>query len=451
MRTAALTLVFASVVVLSVAAPVTAPATQPPKPKPLTIKGRTTVWNGKEYAPVGGVKIFVQRQKNNLHEFGEHWRSSDAKELDKRGLYEIEVPPGEPVVVAFNYSNQYLPDYAYLAAEAGAVQNITIGMKPVFEELELEKAGKATVSVRDKFRAVVRALPKNYGPKAVREEVEATLDKIGRDVGYTTALLVPGYFEDPVAVTNRDWQRVLDVANRGKLSPADKRHLRVPVWAVVNPHNGPGKEKMANYTAIVKQASAAGVRLLGYCHLREQVNGRVVLRDRATIQAEVKRWLKQYPEIEGIFFDEYPSQLADLAYCTQLRDDCLREFAAAKKPLPMLICNPGTECPREFIDSATGFAFCAFENRPQGDVVALPAWAKRGYQDRCGVLAYGVAQEDRAKLVENLLREQVGFVYVTDALERQPGVLNPWCRLPKDWDVLVKAVHEANEPKFPGK
>lgn len=447
MRTACLVLVLATAASWYAGAP----ATQPKKPAPLTIKGRTTVWNGKEYAPVGGVKILVQRQKNNVHEFGEHWLSSDAKELDKRGLFEIEVPPGEPVAVVFVYSKQYMPDYAYLAAEAGAVQNITIGMKTVKDELQAEKIGKVTVSVRDRYRAVVRSLPAKYGPKKVREEVESTLDEIGREVGYTTALLVPSYFEDPVAVTNRDWQRVLAVAKRGKLPPTNKDHLRVPVWAIVNPNSGPGKEKMANYAAIVKQASAAGVRLLGYCHLRETVNGQVALRDRAVVQAEVKRWLAQYPEIEGIFFDEYPSQIADLAYCTQLRDDCMREFAAAKKPAPQLVCNPGTECPKEFIDDAVGFAFCAFENRVQGNAIALPQWAKRGYQDRCGVLAYGVAQEDRAKLVENLLREQVGFVYVTDALERQPGVLNPWYRLPKDWDALVKAVHEANEPKFPGK
>jgi hypothetical protein len=78
-----------------------------------------------------------------------------------------------------------------------------------------------------------------------------------------------------------------------------KRHYEtVPVWVILNPASGPGRNVDTNYTKAIDRLQGTGCVVLGY------VTTSYGKRGEAQVRKEIDRWLQLYPRIEGIFFDE---------------------------------------------------------------------------------------------------------------------------------------------------
>ena len=226
-------------------------------------------------------------------------------------------------------------------------------------------------------------------------------------------LFVPAYFY-PAGEGAKEWDKLLAAGER------------VPIVAIVNPASGPGRRVDPNYTAILKRAAKVKqLTLIGY------VTTSYAKRPAADVQADVDLWLKLYPGIEGIFFDEQASAAHHVDYQAELY-----RFVRETRKLQLVITNPGTTCDEGFVANPAADVVCLFEGPRPFDSAPLPDWRKEYSADRAAVLSYQVESvEVMQRLVAFAAGKHLGYCYVTDA-----AGTNPWDRLPGYWDEQVSAV-----------
>ncbi|MGE0609033.1 MAG: spherulation-specific family 4 protein [Pirellulales bacterium] len=223
-------------------------------------------------------------------------------------------------------------------------------------------------------------------------------------------LLVPAYFY-PAGEGLAHWDNLIAAAKQADIT------------AIVNPASGPGEKSDLNYVEVVRRADKAGVRLLGY------VSTAYGKRTQAEMTADIDRWLKLYPKIDGIFLDEQASSAEQVDLYGQLYD-----YARKQKKLKLVVTNPGTACAEEYVQRPAADTVCLFEG-PKGFLDAkLPGWTEDYTADRCLALAYDVSADDWQAHWDAAVSKRCGWVYITDA-----SGANPWDKLPSYWDKLVAA------------
>ena len=101
-------------------------------------------------------------------------------------------------------------------------------------------------------------------------------------------------------------------------------HPSVPIVAIINPNNGPGSSRDANYVSGIQELHAAGVVVLGYDATGYASNSA------SSVKSVMDTWKSLY-SIDGIFFDEmanwsgpesYYSGLTRLCKITWIYHDC---------------------------------------------------------------------------------------------------------------------------------
>jgi hypothetical protein len=233
-------------------------------------------------------------------------------------------------------------------------------------------------------------------------------------------LLVPAYFY-PAGEGLKHWERLIAAAKR------------VPVVAIVNPASGPGDKADANYTRLLDRAKRQpGLTLLGY------VSTRYAKRPLADVKADVDCWLRLYPQIHGIFFDEQASAADQTGYYAALYADVRKE-----RKLRLVVTNPGTTCAEAYLEKPAADVACLFEGADGFATWKPPEWVGKYGARRFAAIAYKVGEaEQMRKAVAAAAEKGAGWLYVTDAAGN-----NPWDRLPAYWDEEVAAVSKANARK----
>ena len=112
-------------------------------------------------------------------------------------------------------------------------------------------------------------------------------------------LWVPAYFY-PNGPGLREWNRLIASAKS------------VPIVAIVNPASGPGGRVDTNFAAIIPRARKAGVTLLGY------IGTQYTRKPLEQVKREVDTFLRFYPEIQGVHFDEQSSEARGVDYYADL-------------------------------------------------------------------------------------------------------------------------------------
>jgi hypothetical protein len=199
------------------------------------------------------------------------------------------------------------------------------------------------------------------------------------------------------------------------LAAAKTAHLKVPVYAIIDPANGPGAVADAGYTAGIGKLQLAGVTVIGY------VPTGYAARSVAAIEADVDRWKSFYPGIQGIFFDEMSVRLGDeLLYKT------VSQYAKSKG-MTFTVGNPGIDTKPTFVGATDVILIYEGAGFPATDT--LSGWHTSYPKTSFGVFAYGVPKLDHALVKE--ARNYIGYIYVnTDVLP------NPWDSVPSYLDAL---------------
>lgn len=138
-------------------------------------------------------------------------------------------------------------------------------------------------------------------------------------------ILIPLYI-DPLFIPEdkleSDWDHVIYLK---------RTFPSVPIKIVVNPDDGPGDSMQDAYTEGIHAFRNAGVKVLGYLptgYMNTSVEHLKKLKE---------RWLTWYPEIDGLFLDEYPSH-ADSTLIRKTRE----AFIDARHSQLEFVVNPGT-------------------------------------------------------------------------------------------------------------
>jgi hypothetical protein len=234
-------------------------------------------------------------------------------------------------------------------------------------------------------------------------------------------LLVPAYFY-PGGEGLKEWDRLIN-------SSAD-----AGVVAIVNPASGPGAQADPKYAQVIDRARAAKITLIGY------VSTAYGKRPQAKVIDDVERWLRFYPKIRGIFFDEQASGADQVDYYTALH-------AQVRKLLPgaLVVTNPGAVCAEAYLARSATDVACLAEGGKGFATYRPPSWTSRYAPHRFGVLIRGVSKVDEMiKYVRKMRGKHIGYFYVTLGTGR-----NPWDRLPSYWGEEVEAVRQVNKPPAP--
>jgi hypothetical protein len=232
---------------------------------------------------------------------------------------------------------------------------------------------------------------------------------------------VPAYFypaEDGLA----QWDRLFD-------SPA-----AAATMVIVNPSSGPGTAADPNYANVVVRAGHKGTTVLGY------VSTKYAARPLNEVKADVDRWVRFYPGVHGIFFDEQASAAEQVPYYASLY-----EHVRKASGLSLVVSNPGTACAEEYLVRPAADIICLVEVTKDFSAYRPPPWTAQYPTRRFAALLNGVdTSEHMKKYIQGMGERKIGACYVTEG--RLP---NPWDRLPRYWEAEVAAVQQASERKEP--
>lgn len=236
-----------------------------------------------------------------------------------------------------------------------------------------------------------------------------------------TGLLVPMYVYPADIHKNHDYNRLIDLK---------RRYETVPLWVILNPASGPGKQVDDNYTKAIDRLLGAGSVVLGY------VPTNYGKRPAADVQRDIDRWLNMYPRIQGIFFDEMVYEDCDAGVKYQA---ALNRYAHDAGCWPT-VANPGADTPGRYFAASAADVIVIHEGgtwpseeRLKGDYVG-------GYADYSpftrAILIYSQPNIDRDAL--GMMRKHARWIYVTEAEYRQgdPKASNPWDRLSKHVEAI---------------
>lgn len=186
-------------------------------------------------------------------------------------------------------------------------------------------------------------------------------------------------------------------------------------WLTMNPASGPGLQRDPNYAAAVKQAHAAGAKVLGYVHTS------YAARPGAAVQAEVTAY-KTWYGVDGVFVDEVATDAGSLPYYQNLAT------FIRTTPGRLVELNPGTVPDAGYF--SVGDSVVVFEGDYQSyQTTVFPAWLSKQPPRKVAHLVY--AAPDQTALTTTLRLAQArgaGRVYVTN-----DTLPNPWDTLPPYW------------------
>jgi hypothetical protein len=242
-----------------------------------------------------------------------------------------------------------------------------------------------------------------------------------------TGLLVPLYVYPENVHKNPAYNRLIELKRRQEM---------LPVWVIVNPASGPGKDADANYTRAIDRLCGAGCVVLGYVPTGY---GR---RTESRVRRDIDKWLALYPRVHGIFFDEMRYEDTEAAVRYQA---ALSRYAHDAGCWPT-VGNPGADTPGRYFAAEAADVIVVHEGdawptekRLKGDTVG-------GYADyppfTRGILVHSQPRLDRDRL--RMVRQYARWVYVTEAPYR-PGdaaAANPWGRLSKHIEEIGELLGE---------
>lgn len=175
-------------------------------------------------------------------------------------------------------------------------------------------------------------------------------------------------------------------------------------FIIANVYNGPSTEVKTNWTNMIQKAVAAGIKVYGYVSTDySRVNGESVDKD-------VSLWLKFYPQISGIFFDEVAAKADKIPYY-KARYDYVKNINSNLK----VVINPGTNTDEGYMNVSD--VNILFESSYDSWLAKkVPTWMSEYPKERFYAIVYGVATEAQMKEVVRTAKEKnFGKLFVTSA------------------------------------
>ena len=238
-----------------------------------------------------------------------------------------------------------------------------------------------------------------------------------------TGLLVPLYIYPSDIHKNPSFNRLIEVK---------RRHETVPMWVILNPASGPGEQVDGNYAKAIDRLRGAGCLVLGY------VTTSYARRSETEVRKDIDQWLKMYPHIHGIFFDEMTYEDTEVAAKYQT---ALSHYAHEAGCWPT-VANPGADTPGRYFAAGAADVILIHEGDSWPKEERLKGNYFGGYSDyppfTRGVLVYAQPKLDPDSL--RMVRKYARWIYVTEASSQSGNT--PWARLSKHLEDICDLLAE---------
>jgi Spherulation-specific family 4 len=219
---------------------------------------------------------------------------------------------------------------------------------------------------------------------------------------------------------------------------------RIPIEAIMNPDSGPGPGVNSDYVTAVQNLQAAGGKVIGY------VATGYGARASEDILNDISNYINWYG-VDGIFLDEMGNSDGTLDYVGLYQS--IQALAAGSGTELHVVGNPGEPFSEAFIAAAdtlvifegpyansdpTGASFESYPNK--GPYTGLSEWWQSYRPSQIANIVYSdPTQVDALKSVVKALRQNAGYLYITDAT-----LPNPYGALPTYWDDEVGLIEIIN-------
>jgi Spherulation-specific family 4 len=209
---------------------------------------------------------------------------------------------------------------------------------------------------------------------------------------------VPAFFYD-----NGPWTQAIDTKP-------------TPGVLFLNVDSGPGTAPDPHFQALVRQAQAAGITVLGYSST--SYGQRPV----AAVETEVREYTAWYG-VNGMFLDLTQGTPGELSYYRTLAS-----YIRATVPNAVIWLNPGTYPDPSFMSVAN--VVMVFEGSFASYLSdQVPGWISHYQPDQFAHVLYATPQSDFARAISLSRARRAGYLYVTD----RPGTGNPYGAMPSYW------------------
>ncbi|HEX5457198.1 MAG TPA: spherulation-specific family 4 protein, partial [Candidatus Nitrosotalea sp.] len=201
-----------------------------------------------------------------------------------------------------------------------------------------------------------------------------------------------------------------DVVAQAKIA-----HPSVPIIAIINPNNGPGSSRDANYVSGIQELHAAGVVVLGYDATGYASNSA------SSVKSVMNTWKSLYT-IDGIFFDEMANWSGPESYYSDLTS------YAKSLGYTMTVGNPGTDTLPSYVGTVDNLMI--YENPGLPPLSALQGWHTSYDKSNFSMIAFGVNSVSQSFLTS--ASNYVGYIDLTDDV-----LDNPYDSVPSYFGTLV--------------
>lgn len=184
----------------------------------------------------------------------------------------------------------------------------------------------------------------------------------------------------------------------------------VNIIAIINPNSGPLSTVDSTYSTYMTKLRDAGVEIIGYVHTSYGE------RSISDVLADVDTYVRNYPLVTGIFFDEAANDASQLSYYSQAYS-----YVMSQSGYDQVILNPGVQSDQGYLDISTSIViFEDYGSNLAGTefsnwvTCAQSADEKSGYKYRFSGIAHTTSASDQASILSTLAEKGMGLVYVTD-------------------------------------
>jgi Spherulation-specific family 4 len=196
-----------------------------------------------------------------------------------------------------------------------------------------------------------------------------------------------------------------------------------PRVMLLNVDSGVGPAPLPHFRAVVRQAQAAGITVLGYSST--EYGQRPI----GSIEAEVREY-KTWYGVNGILLDLTQGTPGELSYYRELAD-----YIRATVPDAVVWLNPGDYPDPSFMSIAN--VVMVFEGSYAQYVAdQVPGWVSRYQPDQFVHVVYATPRSDLASAVRLSRARRAGYLFVTNL----PGAPDPYDAMPSYWPQEVAAV-----------
>lgn len=203
--------------------------------------------------------------------------------------------------------------------------------------------------------------------------------------------------------------------------------------AIINPNSGPSTvpSVISDYQNQLLQSQSNGLTIIAYVHTNygnRSIN---------QVQNDIDLFYNQFPNIDGIFFDEVPN-----GDCSTINYyQTLYNHVKGKGGIGLVVLNPGAqtqECFMNVCDIIVNFeqTFVFYQNN-----YSQPEWVRKYSSNRFWHLIHTTPNENDMKQAIHLSKQRnAGWVYITNDV-----MPNPWDNLPSGQYWVNELIFARNE------